>query len=53
MREGNADRQEWLSLFQEVDSKIEEGTWEREKIDSALERLGLTDDYQEYVSGLK
>jgi len=53
VREGNADRQEWLSLFQEVDRRIEEGIWEREKIDSVLEKLRLTDDYQEYISRLK
>ena len=53
VREGNLDRQEWLALFEEVNRKIEEGTWEREKINSVLERLRLTDDYQEYISRLK
>jgi hypothetical protein len=53
VREGNLDRQEWLALFEEVDNKIVEGTWEREKIDSVLERLRLTDDYQEFISRLK
>ena len=53
VREGNLNRREWLLLFEQVDQKIEEGTWERDKIDSVLKKLGLTSCYQEYIAKLK
>jgi len=53
VREGNLDRQEWLAFFHEVKSELDNNTWEREKIDSVLEKLGLTDDYEKYITACK
>lgn len=53
VREGNADRLEWLSFFQKIESELDNNTWEREKIDSVLEKLGLTDDYEKYITACK
>ena len=52
VREGNLERQEWLALWEEIDTQIEDGTWERQKIEYVLDRLGLTNEYRDYVSRL-
>lgn len=53
VREGQLDREEWLTLEEKGIEEIENGVFEREKIDSVLERLGLTSYYEKYVSEWK
>jgi len=42
LREGKLDRQEWLALEERVEKEIENGTFESDKINFVLEKLGLT-----------
>ena len=49
VREGQLPRQEWIEQEEERIGAIERGTFEREKINTVLERLGLQDYYQACV----
>ena len=50
VREGQIDRQEWLELEDKIMDEIENRAFERDKIDDVLERLGLTDYYQRFIT---
>lgn len=50
VREGQLDREEWLALEEKGIEEIENGVFEREKIDAVLERLGLASYYEKCVS---
>jgi hypothetical protein len=49
-RTGQIDHEEWAALDDEINLKVRDGTWEREKIDVVLERLGMQQFYKERVA---